>query len=67
MKTSLTVSAKRLRATILSFVLLLVVLLTIWVSVTATARLSPIFEAIGKRDRFNWWIPILPQMKIALR
>jgi len=67
MKTSLTASAKRLRAMILGFVLLLLVLLTIWVSVMVTANLSPIFEAVGKRDRFSWWIPILPQMNIAWR
>jgi Ca2+/Na+ antiporter len=67
MKASLTASGKRLRSMILGFVLLLLVFLTIWGSVIVTNNLSPIFEAIGKRDRFNWWIPTLPQMYIAIR
>jgi hypothetical protein len=67
MKASLTASGKRMRSMILGFILLVLVFLTIWVSVMITANISPIFEAVGKRDRFNWWIPTLPQMYIAIR
>jgi hypothetical protein len=56
MKTSSTASAKRLRAVVLGFILLLLVLLTFWVFVMIAANISPIYEAIGKRNGFNWWL-----------
>lgn len=51
---------------ILGCILLILVVLTLWMFAMVAANFSPTFEAIEKRDRSNWWIPILPQMNIAI-
>jgi hypothetical protein len=66
MKTSVMGPATRLRVMILGFIFLLLAAFTVWAFVMVAANLSPLFEAIGKTNGFNWWTPILPQMKIVI-